>query len=244
MRTTTVSTLRTALNSLCRNAFSPFGLAPEITQSLIPDPEREALEHDTAIALCTNVMRTGISSDDEHTIDRAYDLFRNSMMEYQDDTLRRMKIAARTELGSDLMRMVSYDKRTEEYVRDWLAFEPYKREHDLPRIQGMLLALDQFPHLAPQSQEEKRYEQIMAIIRVTVHFNLDNEKVSVARSGAFKNARLFIADEGIRTFITTNENPCVVADIIISRNLTDHEQIAVLLATMNESETVLSTGVL
>jgi hypothetical protein len=190
-------------------------------------------------------MTTGISSDDERTIDRAYDLFRNKMVGHQDDTLQKIKSAARTELGNDLMRMISYDNRTEEYVRDWIALEPFRAENNFPRTQGVLLSLDLFPNLAPQSEEAKRHEQLKAITRVTMHFNSDKGTVTVARSGAFKNTRLYITDEGIRSLLTDHEYPSAVAALIIERNLTEYDQIAGVISAIAESEaSVLTAGVL
>lgn len=166
------------------------------------------------------------------------------MAEYQESTLHKIREAASTDLGHGLLRMVTYDNRTEDYVNDWITLEPYREDHRFPRIQGVLLALEQFPDLAPRSNEHERHEQLKAILRVTMHFNFDTEKVTVVRSGAFKSTRLFIADEGIRSLLTNHGDPGAVADIIIERNLIDYEQIAAVINTLNESEPALGSGVL
>jgi hypothetical protein len=210
------------------------------------DPAREKLEHETALAVSSSVMLSGFKDQDERAITNAYDKCRETTTGFRDSTLHKIKVAAAdTDLQYDLLRVVTYDRRSEDYVLDWIALEPFRAEHRFPRIQGVLLSLDLFPDLAPQSDEERRFEQLKAITRVTMHFSFDKKKISVVRSGAFKNTKLYISDKNIRSLITTHEYPGFVADIIIERDLTNYAQIAGVITVMAESETsALTAGVL
>jgi hypothetical protein len=78
-----------------------------------------------------------------------------------------------------------------------------------------------------------------------MHFSFDKEKITVVRSGAFKNTKLYIADEDIRSLITTHEDPHFVAGIIIGRDLSHYAQIAGVVTAMADMESaVLNVGVL
>jgi hypothetical protein len=89
---------------------------------------------------------------------------------------------------------------------------------------------------------ERRTEQATALLLVTDHLYTTPHVVIRADASGSRTATL--ADEKLGALITTHRNPGLVADLIISRNVTDMDEIASLLAQMDSTAAAVSAGVL
>lgn len=140
---------------------------------------------------------------------------------------------------------------SEEFIRDLIAFMPYiidSEELGFPGKRNLYLrGIAHYGHIEPQGMGRypaRRLAQGSAILRVTAYFKAHGVKnKGVQPSGEQKNYAI-IMDSGIRTLLTTSDNPEALADLIIERNLNTYDKIRSFSSTTNDLEAPLREGAL
>jgi len=218
--------------------------------------DRQRLEHETAKALTTN-LNSGPPATASEARERQnlYERMLALLQHYNAETLHFLLTHATTSIRADICdiilttpyREVRDPKWLAEYINDvtivkaTILSETDQPIHALPLMHGLALYTD----LTPQQDHcypSRRAEEITAITRVTVHFLESGFGVATGSRPGPSNQ--YIADPEIRELITTHEKPSAAASIIIQRGITDAEQIAALLATMDTTENPLINGTL
>jgi hypothetical protein len=211
------------------------------TTSAVP---RAILEHETATALVDAAMLRQYSNDDRDPEKLYRDCIR-ILPACSDDTLNRLATAAGANYGFEALKMVTNHHFDESYMSDWLHLKPVVDELLLSNVDPTLgaVALNHYESIAPQDDPERRTEQLAAIYRVDNHLN--RAGTGMTSYGTLFHPRVsYIADEHLRTLLTTHKDPGAVADLIIDRGLTDTAQIIALTELMDRSTPALREGTL
>lgn len=220
------------------------------SRKALPQPvlnTREKLEHETAVALCANDPTPESKASD--TSSQHYDRCRSTLSTYSTATLHRVRAAASTGLGYDLLDVISYNDHPEETVNDYCMLYPvlkaermYKSE--ISRYLNSLLHYKHLDRVKAGDYTERRLAQASAVIRVTKHLSRMGVPVRVDSPDDENEMIEYITDGGLRDLLTTSDNPERIADIIIERNIIDAEEIAAVLKTMDDTPDSLQNGTL
>jgi hypothetical protein len=202
---------------------------------------REQLERETANALVAS-MSPDHPDNDEHGRSDALQRCLRSLPKFTPEALTLFRESADTRLGEELLHLLAYKYRSEQYLVDWILINPYSGVGQNADVHYVVRALPHYDHIAPLSNSKERSEQSRAILRVTDYLAGTKQGYNVVSDGDDEYA--IITDEKLRLLLTTHKDPAAVADIIVNRGITDADQIVKLLATMNEDATVLNDGTL
>lgn len=225
-------------------------LSPDSRKAL-PQPvlnTREALEYETAVALCANDPTP--ESKASETSSQHYDRCRKVLSAYSPATLQRVREIAETARGYDLLEMISLDGVPEDTANDYCTLSHVLEAEKMYKNEGFrhLNALPHYKHLDPiiaGDYPDKRLAKATAIIRVTKHLEMMGVDVLAENPfGEDESWIKFIPDEKLRDLLTTSDDPEHTADIIIERNIFDEDEINAVLATMNETPDALQNGTL
>ena len=187
---------------------------------------RKALEHEVAHTLVNQDLDPPVTEVDRFNRSKDYQLLIRVLPKYSDATLHRIMESATTDIGWELDTLLGNSQPSEEYVNDWIVIRSAQVDNTVNH-EHIITGLEAYEHLAQQDNghyPEERAAAITAILRVSAH--------------------LGTTGEGLEFGVTQHENPSAVADIIISRNVTDSEQIIQLLETMDQTAHPISNGVL
>lgn len=133
-------------------------------------------------------------------------------------------------------------------VNDWCMLSPVLEHAGINVAQGtnFIHALPHYEHLMPQGigeYPEERVEQASAIIRVTRHLSDMGIKTrKMPEKGEF--IIQYIYDEPLRTFLTTDDEPQLIADIVTERSIIDVDQIKGIMDEIKSNPTALAEGTL
>lgn len=205
--------------------------------------QREQLKRATAEAL-TRANHTLPSSSLE-AVQRAssYQKFLISVEPYGDATLHRLITAAEKGFQEHTFNVLVYGVSfDEQYLNDLITVEPFLTFTSFGPS-TIINSLMRYERLTPQSSDgypERREQQVIAITRAVLHlFDLAKGiEVDTLKE------QFFIADPELRELITTHEEPGVIADLIIQRDIVDAEQLTTLLDTMSTTPNPLTLGVI
>lgn len=201
---------------------------------------RAQLEHEVATAL----YATTINGEISWTV--MLDELVPELCLYSNGTLRRFIGAAHGDIGYALLQMLLYSKYEEGYLNDWITLAPLVTQQSMmSTAHPVASALHNYPHLEPMRNgqyPQRRVEQATALLLVTDHLYTGVHVIIRADATGTRTATL--ADSKLGDLITTHENPALVADLIISRNVTDTDQLLNLLIEMGSTAAAVSTGVL
>lgn len=174
---------------------------------------------------------------------------RESLATYSTPTLYRLQhTATLPDLSFGVFAMLSYQPPAEEVINDWCmlypTITPVMLKNELMRH---INALPYYERLEPQNAghfPEKRSNQGTAIIRVTKHLK-QHGVVTRALDPANPDSPIeYIKDRKLRDLLTTSDDPCRLADIIIERKLTTAAQVNDMLTNMSSLPTTLTEGTL
>jgi hypothetical protein len=207
--------------------------------------DREQLERATAEALAHLNYGPPTRAVEAIEIAHNYQRLLAVLHPYSDETLHRFAATATTDIGGDLNDFLVGAEADEEYVNDWITIEPTALAEGFDSV-PLLQGLQKYENLTPQKDghyPKRRTEQVLAITRVTAHLadkghgfynGFTDEGLSVE----------YIEDDKLRDLLTTHENPTAIADIIIQRDITDADQIMILLDTMDATANAINDGAL
>lgn len=202
---------------------------------------REQLERATAKALVSSMSPDHPDNDERGRSNALWRCLRR-LPKFTTEALVLFRESADTRLGEELLHLLAYKYRSEQYLVDWILINPYSGVGQNADVHYVVRALPHYENLAPLSNRKKRSEQSRAIFRVTDYLAGKKHGYMVISDGDDDYA--LITDENLRTLLTTHSDPAAVADIIVNRGITDAEQIVKLLATINETATALNDGTL
>lgn len=174
---------------------------------------------------------------------------RDALATYSTPTLYRLQHTATIpDMSFGVFAMLSDRPPAEEVINDWCmlypTITPVMLKNELMRH---LNALPHYEHLEPQDAghyPEKRANQGTAILRVTRHLNQNRVTTRVKDPADPTSVIEYIKDKKLRELLTTSDDPCRLADLIIERNLTTTAQIKDMLATMGNLPATLTEGAL
>jgi hypothetical protein len=175
---------------------------------------------------------------------------RDTISAYSLPTLYRLQhIAGVPDMSFGLFDLLSYQPPAEEVINDWCMLYPTITPVMLQNeLMHHINALPYYEHLEPQNAghyPEKRINQGTAIIRVTKHLKQHGVTTSVKKDPTNLKSRIeYIKDRKLRDLLTTSDDPCRLADLIIERKLTTAAQVKEMLATMGDLPTTLTEGAL
>lgn len=171
----------------------------------------------------------------------------------RDDTLVRItsSVAANHTLGLDLLEQIT--DLAEESINDHCMLAPvfYSANMYHSEILRYLSGLSFYKGLAPVTDgyyPEERIRQASALIRVTSYLSVSDTNINTfvydEDVPSYENQPpVYMVDDPVLVnLIITNENPEAVADIIISRKLTDTDEIVSLITSMDTSIPALQHG--
>jgi hypothetical protein len=213
----------------------------------IPQPaDRDLLERETFEAL-SNADNGLPSSDNWERINvrKLNSRLLSALSGYSDATLRRLIGASSTNIGWLIVQLVRNVQPSEDYLNDWITIKtiPHDRTADDELI---LNGLGTYTTLAPQDHgnyPDQRATAMHAIVRITAH--LGNAGTGLAfDTTEHQEVMVTIEDRALRDLITTHENPSSIADLIITRNLTDATQIKALCEIAASTPSAVSGGTL
>jgi hypothetical protein len=207
--------------------------------------DREQLERATAETLAN--LDYGPPTTELEALDRAHNYQRllAVLHPYSDETLHRFAATATTDIGADLNDFLVGAEADEEYVNDWITIEPTVLQEGGDSV-PILVGLKKYENLTPQKNGHyplRRIEEVLAITRVTIHL----EDLGHGFYNGFNDEGLsveYIEDDKLRDLLTTHENPTAIADIITQRDITDADQIIMLLDTMDATANAINDGAL
>lgn len=174
---------------------------------------------------------------------------RAALSTYSNATLYRLQHAAtkkKTSFG--LFSLLSNSAPQEDFLNDWCVLYPTISQ--FIHNKGLKRHINAFPfyeHLEPQDAghyPDKRAIQATSIIRVTEHLKRHNVSIKAVDPANADKSIDYIKDRKLRDLITTNDDPCRLADIIIERKLTTAAQVKDLIDTMRSLPTSLTEGAL
>lgn len=210
---------------------------------------RTRLEQDTARLLATITFREPQTETEAANRERNYETLANILTQYSDQALHRFT-AVPEELGQDFawgLVALLRESTTENYINDWIAIQPVVPRSGLyDQIEYIINSLGEYQKLEPQDNGHypaQRTQQVQAITRVTDHFIRTRDGFDEDLNKDRKLMQI-IHDEALRDLLTTHENPEAIADIIVTRNLTDPDQLTALHDTMHRINTALTDGAL
>lgn len=216
---------------------------PHPTLNDVKHSDRQHLEHETAEAL-VNQNFQGVTTEESRR-KKSYQQILAALPQYSDDILNRIIQATSTRSGYNINDMLCSSYADREYISDWTIIDSSTRDKDID-VDTLTISLEKYNNLPPQEENHypsQRKEIITAITRVTNHLETNGQGITTEYSSKGEHVK-FIEDDALRDLITTHENPSAIADIIISRNLSDPDQITTLLATMDNTATAINDGAL
>lgn len=213
--------------------------------STAPATERQQLEHEAATALAgSSYTASTAEATEQYRANNHHVLYNTVLSRYNDATLHRL-IAVAPVLDGSIRQLLMMERVHEDHLNDWITVELSALEEVMdtdPVIRG----LRRYQELAPQKDGNypaHRIEQVSALTRITAHlldlghgieYDVDEDGFNIH----------IIADPKLRTLVTTHENPSAIADLIISRNLTDPDQLTALLDNMSTTTNAIRNGVI
>lgn len=204
--------------------------------------ERGQLERSTAETFTDFNYGPPTTETEEFERTRNYQRLLAVLQPYSDETLQRLTAAAITDVSSDLNEFICRGAANEEYINDWITVEPFVIQEGIDSV-PVLQGLQKYENLTPQKYGHyptRRTEEVFAITRVTAYFEDLGHGIDY---GVDYNMQ-YIEDERLRDLITTHENPLAVADLIIQRDITDADQIRIILTEMETTENAITSGAL
>lgn len=208
---------------------------------LDPSMSREQLERVTAKALVASMSPDHPDNDERGRSNALWRCWRR-LPKFSTEALLLFRESADTRLGEELLHLLAYKYRSEQYLVDWILINPYSGVGQNADVHYVVRALPHYENLAPLSNRKKRSEQSRAILRVTDYLAGTKKGYMVISDGSDDYA--IIADERLRTLLTTCNDPSAVAEIIATRGVTDADQLVKLLAAMDETTATLNEGTL
>lgn len=197
---------------------------------------REQLERDTAESLAT---QTGTF------LAKTYEKLLAAIPDYSDATLHRFAAAATTDLGWNLNEFICNARPSEAYVNDWITTRPTAIKENIDTLH-IIQGLCEYKHLEPQQHghyPQRRIEQITALIRVSAHLGNTGHGIAFGVNKD-QGLMLHIEDEKLSDLLTTHENPSAIADLIVTRNITNAEQLTALYKESANTAKAINKGVL
>jgi hypothetical protein len=202
---------------------------------------REQLERATAKALVASMSPDHPDNDERGRSNALWRCLRR-LPKFTTEALVLFRESAETRLGEELLHLLAYKYRSEQYLVDWILINPYSGVGQNADVHYVVRALPHYENLSPLSNRKDRSEQSRAILRVTDYLAGAKHGYMVISDGSDDYA--IITDERLRTLLTTCNNPAAVAEIIATRGVTDVDQIVKLLAAMDETTATLNEGTL
>jgi hypothetical protein len=225
--------------------FSPDG--PDLNTTTIQSDtatERQQLEHEAATALSTSRVYSSSEEAERYREHNFHVLASIVLPRYSSATMHRL-IAAAPVLETNLRQLLLMERVHEDYLNDWVTVE-LTALTEVMDTDPIIRGLHRYENLTPQrdgAYPARRIEQVSALTRVTAHLldlghgiehDVNDEEFNIH----------YIADPKLRNLLTTHENPAAVADLIIQRDITDADQIIILLDTMNATANAINDGAL
>jgi hypothetical protein len=214
--------------------------------SAVAAPSNEELIQQ-AVAKFTN---TAMMWHRDKTADRLYhymDEYTAIISYYSRATLRRLHQEFTPSELNFLADSIITHEETEDFINDLILLKDQMGD-DLgaPGRRSLYLrGISHYEHIAPQvdgSYPARRLAQATAVLRITGHLRREGVKNHGLREEGGAKMFAYIADERIRTMLTTHEDPEALAELIISRGLTTSEDIKAVLLTMTGISPALRTG--
>lgn len=207
---------------------------------------RKQLEREIAEKLCQN---DPVITHGKRKNSHSYKDVRDILATYSLPTLYRFQHATKVpDLSFGIFAFLSYQPPAEEVINDWCMIYPTLTPVMLKaELMRHINALPYYEGLEPQDAghyPEKRSNQGTATIRVTKHLK-QHGVVTRALDPANPDSLIeYIKDRKLRDLLTTSDDPCRLADIIIERKLTTAAQVKDMLSNMSSLPTTLTEGAL
>jgi hypothetical protein len=172
-------------------------------------------------------------------------IFASVLSGYGDATLQRLIEASDTKLGYHLHSLLRNNQPSEDRLNDWITVKtiPHDRTTDDELI---INGLETYTSLTPQDHGHypaQRATALHAIVRITAHLGKAGTGLTFDTTD-HQESMVTIEDEELRDLITTHGDPSSIADLIITRNLTDSDQIKDLCKIMTNTASAINAGAL
>lgn len=165
------------------------------------------------------------------------------VLEYHTETLRRIIGTTATEQGFKLLVLIQGGSE-DRFINDWIAVSQLSHQN-MSNAKTVVDALPYYKGLAAQHHgqyPQRRTAQVEAIFRVTEHlYTGSSVKIQNDSDG---NRIAILTDEKLSSLIINHPSPEAVADLIITRNITDHDQIVSILGDMDSTAPAITEGIL
>jgi hypothetical protein len=174
---------------------------------------------------------------------------RATLSKCSDQTLYRVQHTEKIpDMRFGIFSLILNESIPEEVINDWCMLYPTINPVMLEReLMQHLYALPYYEHLDPQLSghySERRAAQGTAIIRVTKHLKQRGVRTSMPEPSNGNRTIEFIKEKKLRDLLTSSENPSLLADLIIERNLTTAAQVREMINNIGGLPAVLTEGAL
>lgn len=205
---------------------------------------RDALERETAKSIVDFAL---IHAYDVRNRPKAYPVVRGGISGYHDETLYRLKRAARSSQAYNIFIMVT-NRESEQRVNDTCMLTSVATALKIndKSVYRYINALSGYANLAPQQNGHypaKRFAQASALMRVTHLLYLRNVGV-LEVAERVEDCIFRIKDENLSDLILASEDPESIADLMDRRSFTTVVEVATFLDAANGVPESLRTGAL